>query len=226
MRNFNNFGDEAVELLISNWRNKPIFQSILLSYIETAQQTGEAVYNLIVQLFDIDTSAGQSLEIIGQIVGEARETDSDTIYRRRIRVKLKALQSTSTVEDLIGLAQAWAEITAANKNIRVRSSTNWAGTGIWIRLCIDTSSSNVDKINTLQALEGHRLIAPGVSAGARFVTQWPLCSDPGHTQTHALRFRKYAGSTKTWTTTTLGPGLNAGRLGATIDYIPLKQKFD
>ncbi len=92
--------DRAVARIVGKLRNKPRFEALVRALVSPFQSIEDALWALFES--DVDRATGDELDVLGRIVGELRngETD-DELYRRRVRARIMANRSNGTVEDII-----------------------------------------------------------------------------------------------------------------------------
>lgn len=92
--------DRAVARIVGKLRDKPRFEALVRALVSPFQSIEDALWALFES--DVDRATGDELDVLGRIVGELRngETD-DTLYRRRVRARIMANRSNGTVEDII-----------------------------------------------------------------------------------------------------------------------------
>ena len=76
-----------IGLLISQFKDKPNIAGILKSFSTEVQEIEDVAYNLF-RSFDIDDAVGDQLDLLGRLVGEARQARTDEVYRSAISVRI------------------------------------------------------------------------------------------------------------------------------------------
>lgn len=94
---------EGVALLLEQFRGRARLEALLCSYLERISELELAIVE-VRNLRDLDSAAGEQLDVIGRIVGESREGRTDDDYRRFLRVRILINKSTGTPEELIAAA--------------------------------------------------------------------------------------------------------------------------
>jgi hypothetical protein len=158
-------------------------EKLLAILISPAQDIENALQQLRHYRF-VDTATDAQLDIIGRIVGQARLGLADDDYRRYIRARIAANNSTGTVQDL--LTVAFLVIYDEDANLYLQ------------REGLATARLRVDDIEITAAL-GEILtsfVRDTQAAGVRVVVQWNE-SPPAN----MFRFNS-------------GPGFNQGHLGS------------
>lgn len=83
-------------------KGKPNMEAILDALRVQAVELSAALTDL---RFDrlIDTAVGEQLDVLGEIVGAARESDTDTPYRLRIKAQVLVNRSSGTPEEIYAI---------------------------------------------------------------------------------------------------------------------------
>lgn len=140
--------------LLESYRDKPNFDAIQASYMAEVQALEDAIHETISKSY-LPSAEGKQLEIIGRIVGEARNGRIDSLYKLWIAARIIINASQGHVNDIIkalravtsasftikeyapayieirfadsipGLAAAYAEIAFAAKSGGIRLSVFW-----------------------------------------------------------------------------------------------------
>lgn len=95
---------EALERLTEQFKDKPNFVAFATALIAPVQDIEDAMQQLLLER-DIETAIGAQLDMLGEIVGQARGGLGDDEYRRYVRARIKANRSRGTVEDLLQVAR-------------------------------------------------------------------------------------------------------------------------
>jgi hypothetical protein len=102
--------EQAPELLLEQYREKPRIKALLLSYVRRCQELDDAVWDVIVKRL-IDDAENAQLDAIGRIVGEERDGKPDATYRIYIAARIRINRShghPGDVIDVIRLIEASA----------------------------------------------------------------------------------------------------------------------
>ncbi len=91
---------EGLGRLIEQYKHKPRLAALLASYLDEFQDIENANYGLLT-LRTLDDAVGAQQDIIGKIVGRARNGLSDDDYRTVLRAQIVANNSRGNPEDLI-----------------------------------------------------------------------------------------------------------------------------
>ncbi len=94
------FVTRALAKLPEQFKGRVKFAAFLSSFIEQAQDV-EAVLFEIVNETHLETAVGESLNVLGRIVGEDRQGLDDDAYRLRIKARIRLNLSSGTVEDIL-----------------------------------------------------------------------------------------------------------------------------
>lgn len=85
---------------IARWRDKPVFAAIRDVVAKEIQLAENALWQVKIYFF-IDQAFGESLDLLGRIVGEARDGRDDPGYRVRIKARIRVNQSFGGPEDIL-----------------------------------------------------------------------------------------------------------------------------
>lgn len=94
--------NEAAKRTIERWKDKAVFAAIRDVIAEEAQELENVLWNVYLSRF-IDDAYGESLNILGRIVGEPRNEHDDPSYRVRIRARIRVNQSFGTPNDILAV---------------------------------------------------------------------------------------------------------------------------
>lgn len=97
----------ALSNLLEQFKEKPVFASLLQGFIDRVQNLEDTLFDLLLQRF-LDTSIGAQLDGIGAVVGEARQNRSDGDYKRGILTRILLNLGQSTPEDVIEIMSRYA----------------------------------------------------------------------------------------------------------------------
>ncbi len=93
-------GDQAVDLLLEQYQNKPRIEGWLRSYIAEVQAIENAAWDVLL-LRLIDNAENEQLDVIGRIVGELRGDHDDATYRIFIAVRIRVNRSKGHASDVL-----------------------------------------------------------------------------------------------------------------------------
>jgi hypothetical protein len=92
----------ALARLVEQYKGKPLFAALLNCITPQVQQ----IENLFISIRDglrLASAVGAQLDILGRVVGQAREASNDTDYRARIGARIKANLSTGSTESIFAV---------------------------------------------------------------------------------------------------------------------------
>lgn len=95
---------DALNRLISQYREKPNFRKIITKLTERHQALENCFFQMSERL-DIQNSEGVQLDNFGGLVGQAREGNDDDIYKVLLRTKIGINISKSIPENLIDIVK-------------------------------------------------------------------------------------------------------------------------
>ena len=96
---------EAITNFIEQFRSSTNLHNLACSYLEQIQLLEEA-FHLILDKFNLQCAVGDQLDILGRIVNENRQGQTDDEFRQAIRTKIRANVSEGTIEDIIAIAKS------------------------------------------------------------------------------------------------------------------------
>lgn len=85
---------------IARWRDQPNFQAWLRTYAEEAQLLETAIWDVMVSRF-VDHAQGNSLDVLGAMVGAPRGPRNDARYRARIKAQIAVNSSLGRAPDIL-----------------------------------------------------------------------------------------------------------------------------
>jgi len=94
----------AIDLLIEQFKNSADLHKLIGALLSPAQEI-EYVLGDIITLTALEIATADQLDIIGEIVGESRESRSDTEYRNAIKIRIFLNSSTGSAETIIMLCR-------------------------------------------------------------------------------------------------------------------------
>lgn len=108
--------EEGKNLLLSQFREKPILEAVLCALSDGVQEIENASWQVLTERW-LDTAVGAQLDGIGRLVELARYGWDDETYRAFLRAQILVLRSEGTWPDLFGILAALeldlAEVTFA-----------------------------------------------------------------------------------------------------------------
>jgi len=100
-------GADALAQLHSQYHCSPHVQSLLLALVDPLQEVEDTAYQLLTEVWSLDLAVGAQLDIIGELVDEAREGRPDDAYRASLRVRVLVNDSNGKTEELIHIVSVW-----------------------------------------------------------------------------------------------------------------------
>jgi len=102
---------QGEDRLLDQFSNSPIIQGVLSTYLNELSNTQTSSISLL-DILNIETAYGYNLDLIGKMVGEERLGNSDTQYRKNIKVKIFLNSSKGTPNDLLEILDLLTESTS------------------------------------------------------------------------------------------------------------------
>src|SRR6266705_5722859 len=90
--------------LLEQYKKSTAFKNLVKIYLDEVQVLEDAGIELALA-FLLDNAVGDQLDILGAIVGEARQGREDPIYRIWIKVRIKVNRSFGKPTDIIDIVQ-------------------------------------------------------------------------------------------------------------------------
>lgn len=97
-----NHVSEAIDNLISQFKDKPNFQAFVTSLVNQVQELEVALNDLITER-TLETAVGEQLDGIGEILGEDRQGRNDDDYRTALRARILLNVGSGTPEEIVEL---------------------------------------------------------------------------------------------------------------------------
>jgi surface protein len=91
---------EGLDRLVYQWRDKPIVQGLLTSYLENVQPLEDVNFQLLDER-GVYSAVGVQLDTIGLLVGELRRGRGDVAYRQAILNRIVINNSDGTPESIL-----------------------------------------------------------------------------------------------------------------------------
>ncbi len=114
--------DQGILRLIPEYLDTPRWQAWIRSTLDQAQGIETALYDIWAEALSIDDGDTDQLDLIGRIVREDRNGRSNDDYRRALRVRVLVNRSQGRIEDLIGIANLFAQVAdESGAYVRVKS---------------------------------------------------------------------------------------------------------
>lgn len=93
---------EAIRNLIDVFEDKPKVVGLLTAFVNRIQDL-ENTFSDVLTKTALGNAAGAQLDLLGAIVGEARNGRTDLQYATAINARIRLLQSEGTIEDMLDL---------------------------------------------------------------------------------------------------------------------------
>lgn len=93
----------ALDRLAEQYKGKPLLEGVIRVLSTRVQKAEDVLWQLFLQMRDIDNAEGAQLDVIGKIVGQPRDGSLDPEYRKRIRARIRANKSHGTPPDLMAV---------------------------------------------------------------------------------------------------------------------------
>lgn len=95
--------EAGLDLLIDHFKEKPILEAYIRSFLRRIQELEDATRDVYEGRL-LDVAVGAQLDVLGRIVGQARSSEDDELFRARIRTRIRANRSHGNPEDMIEVA--------------------------------------------------------------------------------------------------------------------------
>ena len=86
--------------LLSQYRDKPNLEGMIASYVQQIQELETVFMDILAIIVDFDNQEGAQLDLIGKIVGQAREGKSDPEYLKWIKLRVFINRSSGLPDEL------------------------------------------------------------------------------------------------------------------------------
>jgi hypothetical protein len=96
---------EAQSHLIEFFKHGPRNQAVLEAVMAQVQELEGALWAMN-NAFDVDTATGDQLDLLGKLVGEARQDRLDAEYRTAVRARVLVNSSSGTMAELLAIGAA------------------------------------------------------------------------------------------------------------------------
>lgn len=96
--------EDALALLLTQFQDKPRLAAVLCAFVDPAQETEDAAWQLLTER-DLDTAVGAQLDMLGRLVGEAREGRADSEYRPFVRARVLINRSNGLPEEILRIVR-------------------------------------------------------------------------------------------------------------------------
>lgn len=102
MQRIEDHADRAAARLLEQLRDKPRINSLVRLLAEQVQALEDALHQLYTDR-TLETAVGAQLDVLGALVGQARQSYTDEEYRTHIRARIRLNLSSGTIPDLIAI---------------------------------------------------------------------------------------------------------------------------
>ena len=105
-----NLCEESLTLLLAQYQDSPRLKDLICSFLERLQELETATIAVHTNVLNIDLAAGVNLDLLGKIVGEARDGRTDDVYRNALRVRVLINISDGKIEQLIAIVRLYEQM--------------------------------------------------------------------------------------------------------------------
>jgi hypothetical protein len=105
LEHFTEHAGAAFARLATQFRDKPNLAAVLLAVLPQVQALEDALFQLYSER-GIDTAIGAQLDVLGRIVGEARQGKDDETFRTFIRARVLVNRSSGTIPEILAILAA------------------------------------------------------------------------------------------------------------------------
>ena len=91
--------ETALTRILYQFKDKPKFEAFITAFVQQFQDIEDAIGQLLTDR-QVDTATGENLNILGRIVGQAREGRSDADYRIWIKARIQINKSSGLTEEI------------------------------------------------------------------------------------------------------------------------------
>lgn len=102
------FCDSGLALLLKQYADSPLLQALICLMLDRVQEVDDASAQIPALVLDVNLAEGAHLDLLGRIVGETRNGESDAIYRRGILARVLINRSQGRIGDLISIVRVYA----------------------------------------------------------------------------------------------------------------------
>ncbi len=110
----------ALALLIQQYQDSPLLQSLLNSYLERVQELESGLVGVYERALSVEDGEGVNLDLIGRIVREARDGRADYAYRLGLRTRILINRSQGRLEDLIAIVRLFEDMDTDGGTVRIQ----------------------------------------------------------------------------------------------------------
>jgi hypothetical protein len=94
----------GLALLITQYKDKPNLAAVISSYLTQAQEIEDMLFDILAIIESPWTQVGEQLDLIGRVVGQAREGRSDADYVPWLQARLLVNRSSGVSSDFFSVA--------------------------------------------------------------------------------------------------------------------------
>ena len=102
---------EALSNRIEQFEDKENFADLITAYVAQVQDLEDALFEVLLET-TLETSIGQQLDNIGEIIKEDRLSRIDDDYRRALRVRILVNKSSGTIEEILEITKLFTQLTS------------------------------------------------------------------------------------------------------------------
>lgn len=163
---------QGVDLLISQYKDRYYITQLLKARLQGIQNIEDAGFVLL-YCFLLDTAVGDQLDTLGKIVGQARGSFTDDVYRLLVKGSIARNISTGKTPDLtslLGIIDPEAVLTETySASIRIISGLdfladgNWELASVYVDLVTKTKAAGISY--EIQDLSGIGVSEDGIILG-------------------------------------------------------------
>lgn len=107
-----NHVEQALALFVDTMQDKPNFVLLLSSIVAGHQKLEDTGYDMLTKM-QLGTAEGAQLDLLGKIVLQPRNSQSDADYVRSLGARIAANNSEGTIEDILRVARGVLDTTAS-----------------------------------------------------------------------------------------------------------------
>lgn len=157
--------EQALSSLLSQYRERPVLEGWLSAFVDQIQELEDAFFELLLQRF-LSTATGAQLDVIGRIVGRARNALGDGDYRILLSAWIRANRSDGTGDDVLDVVEL--ALQGANLTFTPFYPASFV---VWVDEAMTADPATVALLIARARLAGvnAQLVYSGVSIPASFV---------------------------------------------------------
>lgn len=97
--------EDASSRLLAQFDAAPKLHALVASLVGPFQHLEEAAFEVL-SAFDVDTALGAQLDVVGALVGEARQGRSDIAYRAYVKARILSHRANGQAQRIYAIARA------------------------------------------------------------------------------------------------------------------------